>query len=395
MSKQLISRSPDLQRLRDDGYNIEVRSNYLVVKDVPYVTTDRAPARGILVSELSTSGNTTAMPGTHEIFFVGSIPCDHKGNELAKIINQRGQFVMAGDLTASCSFSSKPSGSSGYPDYYEKVTAYVAMLEGYARAIDPSMTARTHAPIPTDEDESVFRYLDSASSRARITAVTEKLEVAKVVIVGLGGTGAYILDLVAKTPAQEIHLYDGDTLYTHNAFRAPGAASLDELEAAPKKVHYFHGKYEPMRRRIIPHPVNVDESNIEELRDATFVFLAIHGGPTKRFIIEHLEQYGVPFIDTGMGIYQAGDSLGGIVRTTASTDGHRKHVWENHRISFADAEADEYEQNIQIADLNMLNAVLAVIKWKKLLGFYTDLERELSSMYTIDGNHLLNEDQAG
>ena len=34
----------------------------------------------------------------------------------------------------------------------------------------------------------------------------------KVAIVGLGGSGSYILDLIAKTPICEIHLYDGDTL---------------------------------------------------------------------------------------------------------------------------------------------------------------------------------------
>jgi hypothetical protein len=392
MSQQLISRSPDLQRLRDDGYHVEVRSNYLVVKAVPYVTSSGAVERGILVSELSTQGDTTVAPATHEIFFVGSIPHDHKGNELTKIINQRGQFVMAGDLTATCSFSSKPS--SGYQDYYAKITTYVAILEGYAQAIDPSATAKTHPPIPTDEDESVFRYFDSASSRARISAVTEKLDVAKVVIVGLGGSGAYILDLVAKTPVQEIHLYDGDTFYTHNAFRAPGAASLKELDAGPKKVRYFRTKYNRMRRGIIAHDVHVDETNIEDLRDATFVFLAIDGGPSKRFIIEHLEQFDVPFIDTGMGIYQVKDSLAGIIRTTTSAPGNRRHVWEKKRISFADGEADEYEQNIQIADLNMLNAVLAVIRWKRFQGFYVDLDREFSSMYTIDGNHLLNEDKA-
>ncbi|MFC6355756.1 hypothetical protein [Luethyella okanaganae] len=30
---------------------------------------------------------------------------------------------------------------------------------------------------------------------------------------------------------------------------------------------------------------------------------------------------------------------------------------------------------------------------KKLFGFYADLEQEHYSAYTIDGNHLLNEDQ--
>jgi len=372
MSEQLVNHSPDLRRLRDEGYDIEIRSNYLLVKQVPYVTADGVVALGILVSELSTSGSTTTTPNTHVVTFVGSVPCDNHEN-----------------LTANFRFSSKPA--EGYPDYYEKMTGYVDMLLGHARAIDPSVTAQVFPPVPTDDNESVFRYLDSASSRAQISAISGKLKLGKVAIVGLGGTGSYILDLIAKTPIEQIHLYDRDTLYTHNAFRAPGAASLNELNAAPKKVEYFRRKYDPLRRNIIAHPVHVDESNVEELRGMAFVFLAMDTGATKKYIIKKLEEFGVPFIDTGMGVGQANNSLGGIVRTTTSVPGHRQHVWE--RLSFADEADDEYEQNIQTADLNAFNAVMAVIKWKKLFGFYTDLDKEYSSTYTIDGNHLLNEDQ--
>jgi len=265
------------------------------------------------------------------------------------------------------------------------------MLLGYARAIDPSATAKMFPPIPTDASESVFRYLDSASSRAQISAITGKLKLGKVAIVGLGGTGSYILDFIAKTPIEQIHLYDRDTLYTHNAFRAPGAASIDELDAAPSKVEYFQRKYDPLHRNIIAHPVHVDETNIEELRDMAFVFLAMDTGASKKYIIKKLEEFGVPFIDTGMGIGQANNSLNGLVRTTTSVPGHRRHVWE--RLSFADEDENEYEHNIQTADLNAFNAIMAVIKWKKLLGFYMDLDNEYSSTYTIDGNHLLNEDR--
>jgi hypothetical protein len=41
------------------------------------------------------------------------------------------------------------------------------------------------------------------------------------------------------------------------------------------------------------------------------------------------------------------------------------------------------------ADLNALNAALAVIKWKKLACFYQDLDHEHHSTYTIGGNMLL------
>ncbi len=53
---------------------------------------------------------------------------------------------------------------------------------------------------------------------------------------------------------------------------------------------------------------------------------------------------------------------------------------------------DEYSRNIQIADLNALNAALAVIKWKKFCGFYRDLACERFTTYAIDGNKLINED---
>lgn len=391
MFEQLVNHSPDLQRLREEGYDIEIRSSHLLVKHVPYVTAEPSVQYGMLVSELSTSGNRTIAPATHEIFFVGSIPCDSKGAELKKIINRLGPIAIVGDLTASCSFSSKPS--AGYSNYYDKVTAYVGMLEGHAQVLNPLAKARIYPPIAMDEKESVFKYLDSASSRAHIGAVTEKLALAKVVIVGLGGTGSYILDLVSKTPVREIHIYDGDFLYTHNAFRTPGAASIDELNEAPKKVHYFHAKYTAMHRKIFPHDTHVDATNIDELRDATFVFLSIDGGSAKKLIVERLEKFGIPFIDVGMSVWRKDDALGGLIRTTTSTPDCRSHIWDKHRISFADEGDDDYERNIQIADLNALNAILAVIKWKKLYGFYADFEREFSSTYTIDGNHLLNEDQ--
>jgi hypothetical protein len=83
--------------------------------------------------------------------------------------------------------------------------------------------------------------------------------------------------------------------------------------------------------------------------------------------------------------------LTGQVRVTTSLDGHRDHVWTKGAIPLSDEDVDnEYSQNIQIADLNALNAALAVIRWKRLQGFYLDLERELHSLYPLDGNVIIN-----
>jgi hypothetical protein len=44
--------------------------------------------------------------------------------------------------------------------------------------------------------------------------------------------------------------------------------------------------------------------------------------------------------------------------------------------------------NILISELNALNAVMAVFKWKKYFGVYNDELNELHSVYQISGNML-------
>jgi hypothetical protein len=172
--------------------------------------------------------------------------------------------------------------------------------------------------------------------------------------------------LAAKTHVKEIHLFDGDTFLQHNAFRSPGAPSGAELEEKLPKTEYFRRVYSKMRRGIFSYPVYIDASNVEQLRDMKFSFLCFNAGKAKQIVVENLEQFGVPFIDVGMGAYLSGDSLGGIVKTTTSTPAQRDHVRVKKRISFSAGDGNnEYDQNIQIADLNALNAALAVIKWEE------------------------------
>ena len=201
----------------------------------------------------------------------------------------------------------------------------------------------------------------------------------------------------AKTPVGEIHLYDGDVFLQHNAFRSPGAASMADLSAKFNKVDYYRDSYSPMRRQIVAHAIYVDGSNVDALGEMDFVFIAVDDGTARRLIVDSLQAAGVRFADVGMGIYSADDALGGQVRVTTSTPHKRDHVWEYDRIPFAAADdpVNEYRNNVQIADLNMLNAALAVIKWKKLCGFYVDLDGEHHSVYETDGNFIHNEDTAG
>lgn len=365
----------------------------MLIKDVPYVTPGQQIKFGTLVSKLALANDVTAPPDTHVVFFAGEYPCHQDGSRIARIENQSQRIELAKGLVIDHTFSAKPTG--GYTDYHAKMTTYVAILSGPARAIDPNLKANTFCVVEGKDDESVFKYIDTASSRYEIDLVSAKLELEKIAIVGLGGTGSYVLDLVAKTPVKRIHLFDGDKFLQHNAFRSPGAPSGEELEEKPYKTDYFERLYSKMRRGVFSHPTFIDSANVDQLRDMKFVFLCVDDAAAKRFIVEKLEEFAVPFVDVGMGIYKVEDSLGGILRITTSTPKQREHVKNKSRIPLSAGEGNnEYDTNIQVADLNGLNAALAVVKWKKLFRFYQDLESEHYSTYTLDGNKLINEDQA-
>ena len=397
MSQQLISRSPDLQRLQDDGYEVEVTpSNYLLIHNVPYVTAERKVQRATLGCPLVLAGNRTGQPDNHQAWFTGAMPCEQNGTPVNVAAGQC-ETNVAPSITFKWGFSSKPAGTpypAGYADYYEKMTQYIRIISHPAWSL-AKQTARTYRFITSQEDDSVFAYRDTASARVHITEATNKLKPHKLGIVGVGGTGSYILDLIAKTPVREIHLFDGDEFLNHNAFRTPGAASLDDVLAIRKKVDYLAAIYSKMHRKVIPHPYDLDASSVAEATALDYVFLCLDDGSAKRAIVTALELANVSFIDVGMGVELLDEekSLGGILRVTTSTPVQRSHVHLKNRIPFnaRDTNAD-YSQNIQIAELNALNAALAVIKWKKLCGFYQDPFNEHYSTYTIEWNMFLNDD---
>lgn len=390
MSQRPFSLSPDLKRLRDEGYFVQIRGGLLIMREVPYLDGQRQVRTGSLISSLNLAGDIAQAPDTHVVDFDGDYPCGVDGAPINQIRHRSGDVDLGCGLIAKHSFSSRPS--AGYEDYYHKMTTYAAILSGPATVLKPGVNPRTFR-VPEEEDNCIFNYTETASDRVGIGFLTQRLAADQVAIIGLGGTGSYVLDLMAKTPVREIRLFDGDEFLQHNAFRAPGAPSIDQLREAPKKVEYLRDIYSKMHRGVIAHSVPIDAGNLHLLDGVTFAFICVDAGKVKQLVVGKLEMLGVSFVDVGMGMDLVESSLGGILRVTASTPEKRYHV--QGRISFADAGEDNlYASNIQLADLNALNAAMAVIKWKKIRGFYRDIEREHHSTYTTDGNMLLNEDLA-
>lgn len=390
MSPRPIVLDPDIQSLQDEGLSVEVVQGHLLVNQVPYVNAGGKVARGIMVTELAGSVGALGKPGNHQVWFVGEVPCHVNGTPIKTLNRTEGPKDLWPGFTAQHHFSNKPYGEEDFPKTHSaKIRHYLALIAPEAAAVDPDATPYVGEPVVSFDPEQIFNYWDTASTRAGILAVTSKLAHYRVAIVGLGGTGSYVLDLMAKTPVREIHLFDGDLFEQHNAFRAPGAASIEEIAARMPKVEYFAAIYAKMHKGIHPHSAYLHDENLPELDNFDFVFLCVDKGGVRKMLGEYLIARGIPFTDTGMelSMLPEANAILGTCQATLCTAGKSDHF--DRHVPQSDVPGDDlYRSNIQVADMNMLNAVLAVQLWKKHCTFYLDHWRPHHHTYSIDSASL-------
>jgi hypothetical protein len=401
MSATLISRSSDLARLEAEGLRLRVvqgSANHLLVEGIPSVNSRRQVVLGTLYSplEIDATGKAANPPSNHQCWWIADeSPCNAAGQEMREMISNPGVEDKGDGITTVVGFSRKRSDRTPYANYHEKIWTYVTLIWQESQAIDPACDPRSNKPVPAviQAQEHAFHYPDMATTRAGIGAATAKLLQNRVAIIGLGGSGSYILDLLAKTPVREIHPFDGDDFELHNAFRAPGAPGLADLEQKPKKVHWFAEIYGHMHKGIVPHAYQIGEIQLDELAGFDFAFIAIDSPPARKIIHQGLIARNVPFIDTGLDLaLDKTSSLRGQVRVTTATREFYGHL--EQAVSYADGPENNVYRNIQVADMNMLSAAYAVMKWKKLLGFYADDVREHHSLYNVASNSLVKGDRA-
>lgn len=375
-------------RLYADGYDLVLQHGHLVARRIPYLSPGGVRTDGILALPVSDNGGVIADAiGNHTIWFAGEEPRDERGTALGGVMNPARDI--GNGLTAAYQLSFKPPGTGVYASLYEKVRSYARILANPAQGMRPEVTATPGAAFQVVEDGLPFVYRDTNATRAGLTALNTVFRGHTVAIVGLGGTGSYILDQVAKTWVDRIIVIDGDILENHNAFRAPGAASLASLQARQNKAEYFAGEYSRMHTGITAHGEYLTKDNLHLLEGATFVFLAAADAAERPAIIAWLGDHQVPFIDAGMGVSRTDTGLTGLVKATAYLPGRDYAVPAAPPTPPGD---DDYGANIQVADLNALNALLAVIRWKRHLGYYATESLSDETVFKLYCNEIRNGD---
>ena len=392
MSQELICRNPILQQLLSDGFDIEVRDGLLIVHHIPYLNNKVEMLSGALIMPLVTAGDIVKEPDSHTAYWVGQQPCNCDGTIIPSLVNSSQRNNYGKGVVSDYFLSCCPDITNKYKDYYEKVTTYFNMISAPARNLDYTRFCQLWKATINHSASSSLCYDDTNASRAGIVGVNEKYSGQKVAIIGLGGTGSYLLDYLAKTDVAEIHLYDNDTFDTHNAFRGPGAPSLDQLRSQQLKVDYWSEIYKRMHSGILAHPVRITKDNQSELMDKNMVFICVDNPAVRNSISAYLAENEIPFIDSGMGLECSNNSLNGLVRITTGFYGHYNHLKEAYGDGLADVEDDVYKSNIQIAELNSLAAVLSIIKWKKMLGVYNDYSGgSLNLIYSVASDSITHQ----
>src|ERR1035441_7320228 len=138
MSRRLIDRSPELKKLRDEGFDIEVVDGYLLMHDVPYVNDKRDVKRGVLLAALDLANDVAQPPSDHQSKWAGDCPCNEDGSIMQGLGPSQTPMVISGHQV-QWNFSCKPKPAAAL----RMGASYLVVGRPITQANDPAKAANT------------------------------------------------------------------------------------------------------------------------------------------------------------------------------------------------------------------------------------------------------------
>ena len=382
MEKLPESVDGSIQRLLAEGYALYRRGPYIVAA-VPYFNERGEAETGLMVDTLNfdADGRVRVEPTNHQMYFIGGQPYDDKGRILFGGRDSNSVPLFDGKRS-SFYWSWKQLDAAGqkreYYSLYEKFIEYIAYVSGPVEAKHPEFTITPFASMT--ESDCPFPFEDMNSARADLNELDRLLEDDTIAIIGAGGTGSYIFDLISKTRVRAIKLFDFDVLEIHNAFRIPGATNREEL--GQPKVAVMEQRYRGWHKGVRVSELAINGETVAALDGVTFAFLAVDKVAVRREIAKLLLELGIPFIVVGMGLHHGNPGLTGIVDTTLIDAETAPEIFEEIAGDQLVDLPDEYDKNIQTVELNAMNAAMAVFMYKKYRNYYASGRRVCQASFT-------------
>ena len=378
---ELASHNPFIQDLDKLGYQIGFAGGYFVIYGLPYLDNEGSLKHGDWASPLNLNGAVVDPPtGNHQAWWRGSRPHDQNKREL-RLGGGPNAVTVTPDLVMDFSFSFKlqeDGANRDYRSFEEKVQTYLHAITSPAMAAYPDATPLRGIAVKAAAQGSPLLIPDTMSANYLINDVSFLLRGKRVAVIGLGGTGSYILDYIARTHLEQIALFDDDIVHVHTIFRIPG---FIPRAIGERKVYALARQYGQWHAGLDPVPERITAANVERLSSFDFIFVSVDDGPSRHFIVNWLSARGIPYVDCGMGLDRSLVGLSGFVRITGSD---RKAFDDNvgtARLPVENARINEYRKQAQIAEFNALNAAMAVIRFKQHFKLLDRLDEATSYIF--------------
>lgn len=379
----LANRNPFIDQLVKQGYDVGFINAHLVVFGVPYLNAAGELKYLDMISPLDLrEGNLIDSPSDHKLYFAGDVPCNIDGLKISGNTAEEVRTV-SDEIVGTRMLSSKPEGGRQYASIEEKINQYLSLISSPAIHKYPGVTPRGALKKHLEAAPSPLKFPDALSAREGMVGLSHKLRGRKVAIIGCGGTGAYVLDFVAKTHLEEIHLFDDDIVHVHTLFRLPGVYGEEQL-GTPKVVALAEA-YRDFHGGVKAHVARVDQNNVALLAGFDFVFVCVDDGPSRQMIAQFCDSAAVPFVDVGMGLNKGPNGLYGFVRVAGGEPGDFQKLSGTQYLPAQNAEDREYRNQPQIAELNALNAAMAVVRFKQHMGFFDRVTDSHAAVFDVAG----------
>ena len=293
---------------------------------------------------------------------------DRSGNELTNGVIERDH--------SSLVLSIKLQGRE-YEDAWEALNNYVMQI--YVLFLGRSALRGEAAPRPYTFDVLGDQLPEAVEWRSLATQE-------RVAIIGLGGVGAWIADIVVKADPREVHGWDHDCIEPKNILRMPGGLDPN-VWTGRTKADWFQETYSLIHTNVHGHNVRVLLENVQEvIGGTTFAFVAVDEADDRMMICEVLAKAGIPFVVAGLSLVRKDKQVKISMRIVTAHVGVPS--WREAIPQVGQAGQDDYG-SLELPDVYSMTAGLAVQSWRKVRGQFWQEQREECLDYSASSQSII------
>ena len=264
-----------------------------------------------------------------------------------------------------------------YEDAWEALNNYVMQI--YTLFLGQSASGGEEAPRPYRFDVLGDQLPEAVEWRGLVAQE-------RVGIVGLGGVGGWIADLVVKANPQEVHGWDYDCIEPKNILRMPGGLDPD-VWIGRQKADWFQETYSVIHTNVQGHNVKVLAENVKDVIErTTFCFVAVDDADDRMMVCDSLANADIPFVVAGLSLVRKDK------RVTVSMRIVTAHVgvpsWRDAIPQVGQTGQDDYG-SLDLPDVYSMAAGWSIHSWRKMRGQFWQEQREECLDYSANDQSLI------